>query len=68
MCAGVFHDTLARHLSDGRVVDKEKLEQTKLKVSASLVNFVVGGGVLLFEGEERDAPPDPFAARKTATP
>jgi len=56
---GVFHEGLARHLDDGRVVDKEKLEQTKLKVSASLVNFVVNGGVLLFSGTGREVPPDP---------
>lgn len=55
----VFHEALVRHLDEGRVVDKEKLEQTKLKVSASLVNFVVNGGVLLFSGTGREVPPDP---------
>ena len=44
----VFRASLVRHLVDGRIVDKEKLEQDKLKISANLVNFVVVGGILLF--------------------
>ena len=56
----VFYDALSRYLVQGEIADKEKLEQDKLKISASLVNFVVSGGVLLFRdeirpGEERAA-------------
>ncbi|HUU29528.1 MAG TPA: hypothetical protein VM123_17125 [archaeon] len=50
----VFRDALNRHLVDGKISNKEKLEQDKLKISASLVNFVVAGGVLLFEEEKPD--------------
>jgi hypothetical protein len=50
----VFRDALDRHLVDGRIDDKEKLEQDKLKISASLLNFVVAGGVLLFPGEAKE--------------
>ncbi|MBN2290665.1 MAG: hypothetical protein JXQ83_15125 [Candidatus Glassbacteria bacterium] len=50
----VFGDALVRHLVDGKVADKQKLEQDKLKISARLVNFVAAGGVLFFSesGEE----------------
>ena len=44
----VFRDPLAGHLVDGKIADKQKLEQDKLKISAKLVNFVVAGGVLFF--------------------
>jgi len=47
----VFRDALGRYLVQGEIADKEKLEQDKLKISASLVNFVVSGGVLLFRDE-----------------
>jgi hypothetical protein len=49
----VFRDPLVRHLVDGEIADKQKLEQDKLKISARLVNFVVAGGVLFFS-ESRD--------------
>ena len=57
----VFHEALSRYLVEGEIADKEKLEQDKLKISASLVNFVVSGGVLLFRdkigpGEEKPVP------------
>ena len=57
----VFHEALSRYLVQGEIADKEKLEQDKLKISASLVNFVVSGGVLLFRdeikpGEEKPSP------------
>ena len=47
----VFRESLDRHLVEGKIADKEKLEQDKLKISAGLVNFVVTGGVLLFREE-----------------
>jgi len=49
----VFPDALSRYLVEGEIADKERLEQDKLKISASLVNFVVSGGVLLFRDEAR---------------
>ena len=51
----VFRESLDRYLVEGKVADKEKLEQDKLKISASLVNFVVTGGVLLFREEASPA-------------
>lgn len=53
----VFRDAMVRYISDGRIADKEKLEQAKLKISASLVNFVVNGGVIFFATEEKGGPP-----------
>ena len=53
----VFHEAMSGHLKEGRIADKEKLEQTKLKISASLVNFVVNGGVLMFASESEGAGP-----------
>ena len=56
----VFRDVLSKYLVKGEILDKERLEEDKLKISASLVNFVVSGGVLLFRdalrpGEEGSA-------------
>lgn len=51
----VFREPLVRHLADGRITDKEKLEQEKLKITAGLVNFTVSGGILLF----RQGAPEP---------
>lgn len=52
----VFRDPFVRHLVNGKIVDKQELEQDKLKISARLVNFVVGGGVLFFSrSKEADA-------------
>jgi hypothetical protein len=53
----VFGEAMADQLVDGRIADKEKLEQVKLKISARLVNFVVGGGVLLFVADNHDTEP-----------
>ncbi len=50
----VFGEAMAGQLVDGRIADKEKLEQVKLKISARLVNFVVGGGVLFFVADGKD--------------
>lgn len=44
----VFRDPFVSHLVNGKIVDKQELEQDKLKISARLVNFVVSGGVLFF--------------------
>lgn len=49
----VFRDVLSKYLVKGEILDKERLEEDKLKISASLVNFVVSGGVLLFRDEQR---------------
>ncbi len=52
----VFRDPLTGHLVGGKIADKQKLEQDKLKISAKLVNFVVAGGVLFFsKSKEADA-------------
>ncbi len=51
----VFGEALTGQLVEGRIADKEKLEQVKLKISASLVNFVVSGGVLLFGADDQEA-------------
>ena len=50
----VFGEAMAGQLVEGRIADKEQLEQAKLKISARLVNFVVGGGVLLFGANDRE--------------
>ena len=61
----VFRESLDRHLVEGKIADKEKLEQDKLKISAGLVNFVVSGGVLLFR--EEAAPPGAGAGNEAAS-
>lgn len=48
-----FRDWFAGQVTDGRLRDKEKLEQDKLKITARLVNLVVAGGMLMFR--EQDA-------------
>ncbi|MBW7997449.1 MAG: hypothetical protein FVQ81_12915 [Candidatus Glassbacteria bacterium] len=53
----VFSEAMACHLEDGRIVNKEKLEQSKLKISARLVNLVVSGGVLLFATDGKGIAP-----------
>ena len=50
----VFGEAMASQLVDGRIADKEKLEQVKLKISANMVNFVVKGGVLLFVADSQE--------------
>ena len=47
----VFREALSKYLVEGEILDKERLEEDKLKISANLVNFVVSGGVLLFRDE-----------------
>ena len=63
----VFHDTLSRYLVKGEIVDKEKLEEDKLKISAGLVNSVVGGGVLLFRDDVSSGEEESADNRKNAT-
>lgn len=63
----VFHDTLSRYLVEGEIVDKEKLEEDKLKISAGLVNSVVGGGVLLFRDDVSSGEEESADNRKSAT-
>ncbi len=63
----VFHDTLSRYLVEGEIVDKEKLEEDKLKISAGLVNSVVGGGVLLFRDDVSSGEEESADNRKNAT-
>ena len=63
----VFRESLNKHLIEGRIADKEKFEQDKLKISANLINFVVSGGVLLFSGEGFGKLQEPVSAeQKTA--
>ena len=45
----LYGEYLTKYLSEGRVLDKQKLEQDKLKIAAKLVNFIVSGAVLYFE-------------------
>ena len=45
----IYGEHLTKYLSEGRVLDKQKLEQDKLKIAAKLVNFIVSGAVLYFE-------------------
>ncbi|MCE5271148.1 hypothetical protein LLH00_07680 [bacterium] len=60
-----FHDWFTGLVLEGRVTDKARLEQDKLKITARLVNLVVAGGMLLFRDEDSvhgDSPPaDPDA-------
>lgn len=52
---GAFREWFAALVVDGRIADKEKLEQDKLKITARMINLVVAGGLLLFrddKGEE----------------
>jgi hypothetical protein len=61
---GAFRDWFSALVVDGRIADKEKLEQDKLKITARLINLVVAGGMLLFredkgeEGGDVSAGPD----------
>jgi len=55
-----FHDWFSGLVEEGRVTDKARLEQDKLKITARLVNLVVAGGMLLFREESlppADSPP-----------
>ena len=40
---------MVRHLVDGKIENKRKLEQDKVRLSAKLVNYVATGGVLFFK-------------------
>ncbi len=54
----LFRQVLERYLADGRIADKERFEQERLRLSAGLINALVAGGVLLFREQEPEGPED----------